>query len=351
MDFRLPGIIVFRRSGRGEIHDRISSCFRGMERVILFAFTKPSLSQEPPEEAGWRGEPSRKEAPTVPGPEDQRRLNTEEEKGPVETRNRVTPLLRCGQELLDLAVRRFAEQRRFTDRARQLFHSENEINLVPQKTFFTHRGLSSHEDLPMMQDEPETRVGGLLHRLELGYGSRHRGGGVLALDPISEKTVAEELIDRPVIVIDDLFAGRQPSACDPGRLFGGKPFRELSGRLDVSQEKPAVQRSDFLDGFFRARPVRSGRPFRPGMSKSEAMLGDRYLVAVRQLAGLAHSSSVQIGAIAAPQIHQPILVLSLGVNHRMAARNLFSHEHNRAIRRSSEDARPADRRLYALAGS
>src|SRR5260221_2493924 len=99
-------------------------------------------------------------------------------------------------------------------------------------------------------------------------------------------------------------------------------MNKFRGRLDHRHQQPALSGFDFMNGLFgktRLRPLRfSGA----GLVKQEAELADLNLIAVTEQDRLRDATAIQVSPVAAAEVNEPEFVLTLGVDQRVAPRNL-----------------------------
>src|SRR2546421_8150233 len=107
-------------------------------------------------------------------------------------------------------ARCFTQAAGLAQRAGQLFQPKNQIYFAPHQTFFAHRRDSPDRDWPEMHHEAKRRPFLSLQFLERGDYRRDilrtRGG----LGPIRKETIAEVFVNYAVLILDYLFAAKNP---------------------------------------------------------------------------------------------------------------------------------------------
>src|SRR5689334_14591824 len=209
----------------------------------------------------------------------------------------MTPLDRHRQERLESRMSVLADQNGATRLAGHLFHSENKIHLGPHQAFLAERCFAAEEDLAKVQHNPKPRTIAFLEFAEGFNGLSNACYNVLAYGPVREKTVPQKLVDRSVLVLNDLFAGREPTSGKARRLLRRQLLEELRGILKVRHQQPAVSGPDVLNGFL-GRSITVVSVAVTLMPESEAVVSDLYQVAFIQTAGLRDAAPVDVGSIA-----------------------------------------------------
>jgi hypothetical protein len=226
------------------------------------------------------------------------------------------------------------EQTKEAERTGKLLHPEDKVYLPAQQALFAHRYHSANRDHAEMQCDSE--AGGILG-LHLFEGSKRRHDiirSLLILSPVSEKAVAEILVNYAMMLIDDLFAGGDPAPHQRGQLVAYHAPAERGKVFDVGHQKPARDvcgLAHSLLGHGRPELVKDfGR-----LPKGKHHPADHDLVHVAKPDRLMDPAFVQKGPVAAAQIDQPKLAGILQIDDGVAARNLRRIQNDRALGRSA----------------
>src|SRR5437667_3222133 len=116
-------------------------------------------------------------------------------------------------------VRCFTQAAGLAQRAGQLFQPKNQIYFAPHQTFFTHRRESSEHDWPEMHNEAKRRPFLSLQFLERGDYRQDVLRARSGIRPISEKTIAKVFVNYSLLILDDLFATKNPRSNKHVQVF------------------------------------------------------------------------------------------------------------------------------------
>src|SRR3989442_15612249 len=107
-----------------------------------------------------------------------------------------------GQMRADLLAGGFTQQAQRTQTPSQLLNPEDEIHFIAHQAVFAHVCPATDENLPIVDDNPKTWIRFFLRMLQRQECFCHGGSGVLFIEPISEKTVAEEFFNRTAMLLN-----------------------------------------------------------------------------------------------------------------------------------------------------
>src|SRR5206468_9891976 len=128
------------------------------------------------------------------------------------------------------------------------------------------------------------------------------------------KSVAQVLVDHAGVRVDNLFAGRDPTADQRGELVAGQAATERREVFNIGHEQPTRNVFDLAD-----RPLDHGalvfvRHF-DRLSKREDVITDDDLIEITKSHRLMHSAFVQERSVAASQVDHPKLADILDVDN------------------------------------
>src|SRR5207237_2305488 len=104
-----------------------------------------------------------------------------------------------------------------------------------------------------MQGKPKARFVAGLSFFEFIQSSANHFRRAWAIPPISQKSVAQILVDGAFMSLDDFLAGRDPTSKHDRELVARYAATQLREILNISHQQPARQVCNFADGSFGKR--------------------------------------------------------------------------------------------------
>ncbi len=259
-----------------------------------------------------------------------------EEEFPLEARQRMAAQ-RVGVALTgQVSLCRLAQKAAFAQRTGQFLHAEDEVHRRAGKAFLAQRTAAAEQYLAVMQDESEVGCALLLKLAERGNERGERfgaGGGGL---PEREEAVAQILVHRAAGRFDELLAAAEPLAHEHRQFVRRAGLRGARGAFHVGDEEPAGGAVNIHQSLHRGARGGGRAKGGTGVAEGKVKRAEAEPVVVAQAHRLADAAVVDVGAVAATEVHQPELALALRMDGRVAAGDALIGKHDFAARDAAE---------------